>query len=149
MSVGGGRGAVGWVQPLRPLASCAAVARRVKLCLDSARFGGEGLLVSAPHDSARPLLPCSAEHPTCSEFAGSQPSLCTMEAGVDTDGDALLVSSPLAEVCSCGLIHLNPTELSPCGAGCSRPGAALLFAAMICFEEAAPDAVFFQLGPGR
>lgn len=56
---------------------------------------------------------------------------------------------PLAEVCNHGLIHPNPARLSPCGAGHNCPRAALLFAAIICFEKAAPDAVFFQLGPGR
>lgn len=62
----------------------------------------------------------------------------------------LLASSPLAEVCNRGLIHLNPIGLSLCcRAGRSHLGAALLFAAIICFEKAAPDAVFFQLGPGR
>lgn len=48
-----------------------------------------------------------------------------------------------------GLIPLNLAGLGLCGAGRSCLGAALLPAAIICFEKAAPDAGSFQLGPGR
>lgn len=56
-------------------------------------------------------------------------------------------SCPMAGGLQQSLIPLNLAGL--CGAGHSCLGAALLFAAIICFEKAAPDAGFFQLGPGR